>query len=379
MAEALKGVFPLQGAVQNYAWGGKDFIAELFGIDQTDQKPIAEYWVGVHSRGMAKIYYKGSWQELQYVSKLPYLLKILDVNEMLSIQSHPNKQQAEIGFANEERKKIPLNAKHRVFKDDNHKPELMVALSDFWLLHGFKSEEDIQQTISSVPEFKSLEVELQNGIESLYTFLMKLGEVQLEEMLTPLKVRLSKENPSSKDQPDYWANLAFDKYGFDRGIFSIYLFNLVQLKEGEAIYQEAGIPHAYLEGKNIEIMANSDNVFRAGLTPKHIDVDLLLAHLDFAPVVPQLIQSTLVNAIEKVYKSPAKEFELRVINLSIQDYRLNTKFDECYIVLKGGLTVVSDDRIHNFRRGDCFFVKALEDIIMKPQPDTKLVRATLPH
>lgn len=379
MAEMTKGVFPLKGTVQNYAWGGKDFIADLFELDNTENNPMAEYWVGVHPRGMSQVNNRGAWQDLNTLCQLPFLLKILDVEDMLSIQSHPNKKQAEIGFANEERAQIPLTAKHRVFKDDNHKPELMVALSDFWLLHGFKSKDEIQSTFRSVPELKSLEKELNNGIESLYTSLVKLDEEQLRNVLDPLKVRLNTEKSIDKDHPDYWARLAFDKYGYDRGIFSIYLFNLVHLKKGEAIYQEAGVPHAYLEGKNIEIMANSDNVFRAGLTPKHIDVDLLLSHLDFSPIIPKVIQANHLNNQERVYKSPAKEFEIRVLKLSEDDHHIETRYNECFIVLNGHVTVVSSRKIQDFEKGDCFFISAEEEVFFKPQTETQLVRATLPH
>lgn len=378
MASKVEGVFPLKGVVQYYAWGGKTYLSELFGIDNPDQSPMAEYWVGVHPRGISQIEDQGEWKNLSSISQVPFLLKILDVNQMLSIQSHPNKKQAEIGFAKEEAEGIPRDAKHRIFKDDNHKPELMVALNDFWLLHGFKSIEKIKETFSENPEFKVFEGKVGEGIEPLYTYLMNLDEDQIVETLSPLKERLNKEQPSDKDHPDYWANLAFDDYGFDRGIFSIYLYNLVHLKFGEAIYQEAGVPHAYLEGRNIEIMANSDNVFRAGLTPKHMDVEVLLAHLDFDPVTPLVIHSSELNTNEKVYKSPAKEFEIKLISVSGEDYGFTTPFDECFIVLSGNITVVSARRIQSFGQGDCFFCSAEQEIIMKSEASAEIVRATLP-
>jgi len=379
MGKSAKGVFPLQGTVQNYAWGGADFISELFQIDNAEQKPMAEYWVGVHPRGMSQIYDQGTWRELNSIAQLPFLLKILDVNQMLSIQSHPNKDQAIIGYQKEEAQGISKDAKHRIFKDDNHKPELMVALSDFWLLHGFKSEGAIKSTFVAIPEFKSFESKLDKGIESLYTHLMQLEADQVKDLLTPLHDRLSSQHITDRDHPDYWAQLAFNDYGFDRGIFSIYLFNLVRLQSGEAIYQEAGIPHAYLEGKNIEIMANSDNVFRAGLTPKHIDVDVLLTHLDFSPVTPQVIKARSVNPNEKVYKSPASEFELRIIDLPEGDYHFQSKYDECFIVLSGQTIVVSDQSVQHYDAGQCFFVASAQDLIFKADTRTEIVRATLPH
>ena len=378
MDKNLKGVFPLKGVIQDYAWGGKTFLSELFNIANKEQKPFAEYWVGVHSRGIAQIKRNGEWTDLSNYSKLPFLLKILDVNQMLSIQSHPNKEQAEIGFANEEKEGIPIDAKHRIFKDDNHKPELMVAMSDFWLLHGFKSEGDIKKTILSIPEYRDLQAHLEKGVKSFYTYLLQLSDEELVRILTPLKKRLATESPSDRNNPNYWAHLAFTDYGFDKGIFSIYFFNLVYLKEGEAIYQEAGIPHAYLEGMNIEIMANSDNVFRAGLTPKHVDAEVLLAHLDFSAVTPEIIYPTAVGDHEKVYKSLAKEFEVSIISLHDKDYQFTSRANECFIMLKGEMSVVSSQSTQNYVSGECMFSTEGEQIIMKPESNCKIVRATIP-
>ena len=379
MASKLTGVFPLKGVIQDYAWGGKTFLSDLFNVENKEGKPFAEYWVGVHPRGIAQIETGGTWENLDAYCQLPFLLKILDVNQMLSIQSHPNKGQAEIGFAKENEEGIPLDAKHRIFKDDNHKPELMVAMGDFWLLHGFKSTDDIKSTIASIPEFKGLIAELEKGVKEFYTYLLNLSEDQLTGMLTPLQGRLAKQNPQNKNNPDYWANLAFNDYGFDKGIFSIYFFNLVYLKEGEAIYQEAGIPHAYLEGKNIEIMANSDNVFRAGLTPKHVDAAVLLAHLDFNAVIPKVISPVSITTNEQVYKSPAEEFEVRLIEISESDYSIKTIADECFIVLSGKTTVVSDNRIQFYTQGDCIYTTVGQEMIFKSALSAKIVRATLPR
>lgn len=378
MKSKLKGVFPLKGVIQDYAWGGKTFISELFNVENKEGKPFAEYWVGVHPRGVAQVKHQDQWQNLDTYCKLPFLLKILDVNQMLSIQSHPNKKQAEIGYAKEEEEGILISAKHRIFKDDNHKPELMVAMGDFWLLHGFKEVEAIREMIADIPEFKEIGSHLENGVKEFYTYLLQLGEDQLAKILLPLKDRLARENNQDKNDPDYWANLAFEDYGFDKGIFSIYFFNLVYLKEGQAIYQEAGIPHAYLEGQNIEIMANSDNVFRAGLTPKHIDVGVLLAHLDFSAVNPEIIEAKELNDNEKVYSSPAREFEVRVISLKDGDYTITTESDECFIVLEGNSTIVTDKSIAEYAKGECIYSTEGQNMIFKTDKDCRIVRATLP-
>ena len=167
-------IIPIEGVVQQYAWGGHRFIPELLCIENPEQKPFAELWMGTHNRGPATITNASTPQTLvswldqnpkalgskvqqQFHGKLPFLFKVLDVRQMLSIQSHPTKEQAEIGFQKENELGIPLAARHRNFKDDNHKPEIMVALTPFWLLHGFKSEKAIAKVLEEVPEFHPLQ------------------------------------------------------------------------------------------------------------------------------------------------------------------------------------------------------------------------------
>lgn len=148
----------LEGVVKHYDWGGDSFLPKLLGIDNTSQKPFAEYWMGTHVQGMAHIVnQQGQRYRLNEVGvSLPYLLKVLDVKEMLSIQVHPTRQAAIKEFALENQAGVPLDAPHRNYKDQNHKPELMVALGPFWLLHGFKKASQIQAVFEGTPEFSSL-------------------------------------------------------------------------------------------------------------------------------------------------------------------------------------------------------------------------------
>jgi len=377
MKSLAKGIYLLKGALQHYAWGGNYFIATLLNLKERTNKPIAEFWLGIHKRGEAKIEVDGSWQLLSDFVKVPYLFKILDVQNMLSIQSHPNKKQAAIGFANEEAKGIAIDAKNRVFKDDNHKPELMVALSDFWLLHGFQSIESIRKIINKTAEFKLL-FDKATSIEAFYTYLMRLSNEAIEAILKPLKERLTKENPSDKNYPDYWAMKAFNDYGYDKGIFSLYFYNLVYLKKGEAIYQEAGIPHAYLEGQNVEIMANSDNVFRAGLTPKHIDIDLLLNHLSFEAVMPTIIRATSINKHESVYKSVAQEFELQWIELAEESIKNQASTNEVYFVLEGKAIVKAGENKIELDKGESIFCNFEGEMLIKSKQNATIVKATIP-
>ena len=167
-------IFKLKGKIQHYAWGGQEFIPAWLGIDNPEKKPFAEYWMGAHPSASSTILISGKEESLCELIKkepqkflgnkvkdefgeLPYLFKILDVKEMLSIQVHPTKEEAVKGFEEEEKKGIKINAPNRNYKDKNHKPEVMVALSEFWLLHGFLNEEKLLEALRSVPEFNVFE------------------------------------------------------------------------------------------------------------------------------------------------------------------------------------------------------------------------------
>jgi mannose-6-phosphate isomerase len=359
--EFQKGIYQLEGFFQHYAWGGKLFISSIARLPEGEKRPVAEYWLGAHPLGSSTVIDGGNSialdqligrDPLKYLGKqvaerfgrLPYLLKILDVSTMLSIQVHPSKAAAEKEFVRENQEGIPLHAPERNYKDDNHKPELMVALGEFWLLHGFKPEEQLKEILGRVNELKVLKQWFeQDGYKGLYKTIMEMPQAEVNKLLQPLLDRilpLYQENKLQKDQEDFWAARAAltfpSSMGIDRGIFSIYLFNLMKLKKGEAVFQDAGVPHAYLEGQNVEIMANSDNVLRGGLTTKHIDVHELLKHVKCQPTVAKILTGELIHGQEKVYKTTAPDFELSVFELNINEavsFRANTT--EIFLLTEG--------------------------------------------
>lgn len=391
-------VYRLHNKVQNYAWGGFDYIPSLLKIDNTAQEPFAEIWMGTHHRGESEIEVAGNKQPLgnfiadaptqklgeatasKFDNKLPYLFKVLDVNKMLSIQAHPTKAIAEAGFADENERGIPVTAKHRNYKDDNHKPEVMIALTDFWLLHGFKSIEGIEEVLATVPEFAFLQESFQDkDIKTLYQTIMELPAEQVNEHLAGLYERL-KDSNLEKNTADYWARLGFEQHtnngNFDKGIFSVYLYNLVNLKKGQGIYQAAGIPHAYLEGANIELMANSDNVLRGGLTVKHIDVPELLKHLRFEGITPAVMDGERVSDFEVAYPTVAPDFEVSKVHIPEgQVYQhQNNNSPETVIVIEGQVTV--DEEV--FGQGDSFFVPAGNAYSVTANADAELYKAYVP-
>jgi mannose-6-phosphate isomerase len=363
-----KKLFRLDGKVQHYAWGGYKYIPNLLGIPET-KEPSAEYWMGAHQSAPSAIAIDAGVQTLDQLIKenpehilgekvwkrfgeLPFLLKVLDVKDMLSIQVHPTKSEAEKGFARENEAGIPLNAPHRNYKDANHKPEIMVALSEFWLLHGFLPQEDLRKVIDSVPEFSSLmKVFDQGGYYDLYKVVMEMPQEEVNKMLRPLAERVLPDYQAgrlSKSDPAFWAGraIANDPQGLDRldrGIFSIYFFNIMEVHPGDAVFQDAGIPHAYLEGQNVELMANSDNVLRGGLTPKHIDVPELLKHTRFEAVHPKVLRGE-TKGVETIYHSPAPDFEVSRIALHAGDlYEHTATATEILLVLEGNAVVVGEN------------------------------------
>ena len=351
-----KGIFHLKGVVKHYDWGGSTYIFRLLNIENTGERPVAEYWLGTHTLGTALVKINDEEKKLSEITgDLPFLLKVLDVKEMLSIQVHPSKAGAESGFEEENRSGIPIESPLRNYKDKNHKPELMIALSDFWLLHGFKTKKEIEFTLLNVPELRELlPVFNQHGYHGLYNFLMTMPQADVNRILQPLLSTLTETYTDSvpdKNDEDYWVQKAMKLFclpdHIDRGIFSIYLMNLVHLKKGEGIFQAAGIPHAYLEGKNVEIMANSDNVLRGGLTNKHIDVNELLKNVKTEAVVPQILHPDKQSNNEESYAVSTEEFLLSIYTLD-KNESVEFKLDNPGILLltDGHATIKSEkDRI----------------------------------
>ncbi len=336
----MPGIYSIKGTVKHYDWGGITFIPCLLQIENKEGRPFAEYWTGIHPLDNTIIELPDHPEQLlrEYMLEnptllgvevekkfghLPYLLKILDVKDMLSIQVHPSKEAAEKEFARENAEDIPLDSPQRNYKDDNHKPELLSALGDFWLLHGFKPEEKLTQILTAVPELNELlPVLQQSGYDGLYKLVMEIPQEEVNRILQPLIDRivpLYKENQLNRTSENFWAARAASTFShdnnIDRGIFSVYLFNLLHLQKGEAIFQDAGVPHAYLEGQNVEIMANSDNVLRGGLTNKHIDVKELLKHVKCEATKPNILLGKRLKDGERVYETTAPDFQLSVFEL----------------------------------------------------------------
>jgi mannose-6-phosphate isomerase len=417
MVEA--GVLTLQGVVQHYDWGGHNFIPDLLGVENATRRPFAELWIGAHAKAPSIADVAGAKEPLdeliaaepdailgqaanaRFGGRLPYLFKILDVHKMLSIQAHPTLAQARRGFARENAEGISLEASCRNYRDDNHKPEIGVALTDFWMLHGFRPLEQIAEAFRETPELGAVmpdfptrlvgaghDHEVRRGLlRELYSTIMTMPQEQVDLLLNGLLARLQAKSVTDKNSTDYWALRAAENFPLpgghrDRGIFSIYLLNLVHLLPGQGTFQPAGVLHAYLEGVNVELMANSDNVLRGGLTTKHVDVTELLNILTFEGGTPNVINGELVNSHERIYRTPAEEFELSRIALAAHSrYAGDAPYGpKALLVLDGSATVTSGGQCLSLKRGSIAFVPCGTQFVLETRTEDLVVfQAGLPR
>jgi mannose-6-phosphate isomerase len=400
------GIGRLFGKIQNYSWGGETFIPMLIGLKPELGVTYAEYWLGAHETAPSHVLRDdGTTVALHEIIKeqprktlgpriagqygrLPFLLKAMDVREMLSIQVHPTKAEAERGFARENEMGIPLDSPARNYKDENHKPELEVALSDFWLLYGFRPENQLRAVLQQIPEFHPLQpIFASEGYFGLYKYVMEMPQELVNTSLHNLVERALQKYASgelNESSPDYWvAKVGEGKQGgdYDRGIFSIYFFNLVKLKPGQATFQDAGIPHAYLRGQAIEIMANSDNVIRGGLTPKHIDVPELLRLIRCQGVLPEIIAGRQHdNTQEAFYESPSHDFCLSRIKLGQGDLYENTTHSiEILLTLSGETLLDGPGKYLLMKKGESVVVFAGKHYSMRASSENVVIfRAFMP-
>ncbi len=329
----------LKNPVQEYAWGSNTAIQELLGEPAPSEKPMAEMWMGAHSKAPSQVLIDDQWRSLDKViedspesilgkrvaekfsNKLPFLFKVLAVSSPLSVQVHPNREQAREGFAVENRLGIPLHAPNRNYRDDNHKPELLLAVTYFTGLKGFRRIDEISALMERITpaglsdELTFLKKNSQGfSLISFFKALMTLDKSRRIQVLNDA-VKLA-EKRADQDPAFHWMVELNREYPQDIGIFSPVLLNLVELRPGDAMYLEAGELHCYLNGLAMELMANSDNVLRGGLTPKHKDIQELLKVVDFktGPVLP--VRPEGPGTCECVYQTPAREFLLSVISVN---------------------------------------------------------------
>lgn len=397
----MQNILPLQGTIQNYDWGGKQFLPELLQFQPEPGKTYSEYWMGAHPKSSSHILVNQQsislWKAIQedpnaflgnkihqQYSGLPFLFKILDVQQALSIQVHPSLSEAIAGYEREDMAGIPLDSPIRNYKDKNHKPEMMVALSDFWLLHGFCAPEIIAGRLEEIPEFSILKPLFnKDGLQAVYQFVMEMETADAYYWLLPLvkrAIRKKKAGELAKSDPEWWVARMYvtedEPTTIDKAIFSIYILNIVKVSPGAAIFQGAGMPHAYLDGQCVELMSNSDNVLRAGLTTKHIDVPELLKLTRFETTIPTVQTGQAGLPCETNYPVPVDDFALTRIQLNAHfTYEHASSSPEILIVTEGGV-IINQQLV--LKRGESIYVLPGTTYSITSSGEATLFRAWVP-
>lgn len=327
-----------------YAWGSRTAIADFVGKPSPTMHPEAELWFGAHPGDPAVLQTEEGERSLleavrddpegqlgptvcaRFGETLPFLMKVLAADEPLSLQAHPSAAQAEEGFERENRLGIPVSAPTRNYRDRSHKPELIVALSQFEALAGFRPA---ARTVELMRAFAVAELDPfvtllcgqsdADGLRALFTTWITAPQPHLDALVPAVIDGAIQYVRAGRSEFAAEAKTVLElgeRYPGDAGVLASLLLNRITLAPGEGIYLPAGNLHAYLNGVGVEVMANSDNVLRGGLTPKHVDVPELLRVLDFTPAVDAVVRPRVVeDGIESVYDTPAPEFAVSVLHL----------------------------------------------------------------
>ncbi len=315
----------LDGVVMHYAWGSTTHLARMRG-ERFSTRPESELWLGAHPVASAVLPSSGGIGLLEAIEtdpdlelgadvaaafggRLPYLLKLLAADSPLSVQVHPSVAEAKVGFQVENDSGLGVDDPRRSFRDDNHKPELIVALTPFEALVGFNTPAAVLELFDAfaVEELASVrdlidEEGVHAGLEAIVT----LDRSRLASATMAIVDRLDNVAPSRHDDAELIGRIA-ELFPGDPGVVVAMLLNRIVLEPGEGVYLGAGVLHAYVSGFGVEIMANCDNVVRGGLTSKHIDTETLCRIVDPDAGAPTILRPT---GSETTYRTPVPEFEL---------------------------------------------------------------------
>jgi mannose-6-phosphate isomerase len=378
-------VFRITEAMQPYPWGSESALHGLFGRDTPG--PLAEAWFGAHASAPSRLTDgEGSLLDVivadrerslgpdvvaRFGAGLPYLLKVLAAERPLSLQVHPHIDRARAGYDEEDVAGVPLDAPHRSFRDRNHKPELVYALTQFEALCGFRAPRRAAELFAGLdaPLAKEMYSTLAaqpsaEGIRAAFTHLLepatRPSPDEVAELASAVAERLAGGSPSPR--ADRTVALLQAAYPGDSGVVTSLLLNPVTLQPGEAMFVPAGGVHAYLHGVAVELMANSDNVLRAGLTPKHVDVPELLRNVDYVAAPPIRIAPETFHGATKVFYVPVDDFELSVTDLADDEqHLLPGRGPRILLCLDGEVAVAaSGDGALSLARGQAAFVPAAD-------------------
>ena len=378
----------MDNRIRPYAWGSRTAIAELIGAPSPAPHPQAELWMGAHpgdsstllgpagerplieSIADKPVLLLGERVEARFGPRLPFLFKVLAAAEPLSLQAHPSSEQAARGFALEEAAGVPIGASGRNYKDASHKPELICALTDFQALCGFREPTTTVRLLAdlAVPQLDHYLALLSgqpdaDGVRALFSSMLTIPSAVLQPLLNSvLAACVQLVRAGSAFSTEYRTALELgERYPGDPGVLASLLLNRISLAPGQALYLPAGNLHAYLSGVGVELMANSDNVLRGGLTPKHVDVPELMRVLDFTAGPVEILDGTEVRPGEVVYPTPAAEFRLSRLALSERKLDLTHDGPQVVLVVEGSATATDPDgRTVKIDRGRSIWISAAD-------------------
>ncbi|GHV71237.1 mannose-6-phosphate isomerase [Spirochaetia bacterium] len=395
-------LFKLKNTVKHYGWGSPARIPSLLGEKNPEGLPWAELWMGVHGEGPSEVFRQGAPLPLsalikknpeQYLGKetaekfggLPFLFKLLAAEKPLSIQAHPNKKQAGEGWEKENALGIPADAPERNYRDKNPKNEIIAAIDPFTALCGFREPEEIIEllekfgALGTAPGDAPLKEQLaalgetlwnDSPAEGLQAFLRCLFELSPEihhalgDYALENREALTEKYGELRLEWDLIASLAASYPGDPAIIAPLYL-NLVHLESGEAIYLDTGVPHAYVRGFGAELMTNSDNVLRGGLTNKHIDLKELFSVLNFSPFKPVILKSPLPDPACFTYPLTCGEFSLSLVCGRGEETRLSGEGPLILVLVSGEAEISAGEENLHLTPGESVFVAAGDDISLR--------------
>jgi len=376
-------IYRLKNPRQDYPWGSTTDIPKLLAIGNPNQTPVAELWLGAHPKAPSIVVKEEGEQSLsdlieeypntilgadtveRFGPSLPFLFKVLASEKALALQVHPTKDQAKEGFEKENALGIGLDAPNRNYLDRNHKPEMLCSLDSFWCLAGFRSIVQIATELKSLRLAmigKEIDLFVQSrtvfGLERLFESIMLMGNERKQ-----LFVKEVVEKAAVLNGDRYkWIVEMNQQYPGDIGVVSPLFLNLLHLHAGQAVYLGAGLIHAYLRGFGIELMSNSDNVVRGGLSVRHVDIPEFIKILQYneSPVEP--INPREVEKSTDVYMTPTYDFCLYRIRLNrgLKYVSSRKRAVEILICIEGAAVLrygaVKDDIV--IHKGDSFLIPA---------------------
>jgi mannose-6-phosphate isomerase len=371
-------MWQLQTSVRHYPWGSRTVIPDLLGEPSPADRPYAELWVGAHpdepsvlSDGtpLDKAIQRSPEQLLgaavreRFGDRLPFLLKVLAADQPLSLQAHPTNEQAEAGFAAEEAAGVPRDSTTRTFKDPFHKPELLLALTPFEALCGFRPVEESLYCLAKlqVSELKPTIAALaRGGLRAAIPQLLALSPEHRATLVSAVAEAASRF--VAAHDPEFintyrWAASLAETYPGDPGVVISLMCNHLKLAPGEAVFLPAGNLHAYLCGAGVEVMASSDNVLRGGLTGKHVDLAALIEVLDFADGRVPVLHPVLGPGGLR-YPVPVEEFDLTRVQLDAQTGVLTSRGPQVLLCTEGEAELTSSEDTLALGKGAAAFVPA---------------------